>query len=258
MKEILDVATRAALEAGDFLLENFGKIETIQTKADRNLATNLDIEAEKMIISRIHAAFPGHGILAEENTGNRSGGDYLWIIDPLDGTHNFIRSNNVFGVSIGIMRGSVFVGGVVYMPADRELYTSEKGGGAFKNGKPIRVSDRSVLSECSLSFDSSIRKDPDPILALLKELATSVFNIRMTGSSARLLTNVAEGKFDAAVEFFDSAWDFAGSVTLIEEAGGIITDLAGKPLTPESHGYLAANRAYHAQIREILSRHHYD
>jgi myo-inositol-1(or 4)-monophosphatase len=255
MNEIMSVAITAAREAGAFLLENFGKILEVHTKADRNLATNLDIEAEKMIVARIRRAFPSHGILAEENTGNREGSDYTWIIDPLDGTHNFIRKSNVFGVSIGVMHKTRFIAGAVFMPADDEMFTAELGSGAFKNGNRIRVSDRTELAECSLSFDSSIRKDPDRILAILKDLAVRVFNVRMTGSSARLLTNVAEGRFDAAVEFYDSPWDFAGSVALIEEAGGVISDLAGNPLNLDSRGYLAGNRIFHEQIRELLKIH---
>ena len=143
----------------------------------------------------------------------------------MDGTHNFIRDINIFGVSIGILCDSEFVAGVIYMPKDDELYVSEKGSGAYKNGNRIRVSKTDNLKECSLSFDSSLRYQPDIMLKVLGELAMESFNVRMLGSSVRVLSYVAEGNLDYSVEFFDQPWDFAGGVCLIEEAGGKITAL---------------------------------
>ncbi|MDD5583825.1 MAG: inositol monophosphatase [Candidatus Omnitrophica bacterium] len=254
MSEILDVAIGAARQAGTYLLDNFGKISTIESKGDRNLATNLDREAEKIIVDRIKAKFPGHGILAEEGGSSNLSNEYVWIIDPLDGTHNFIRGIDIFGVSIGVVHKNVFVAGVIYMPLGAEMYAAEKGGGAYKNNKRIVVSKNKSLKECSISFDSSIRYAPDVMLKVLGDLAHEVFNVRMLGSSVRVLSYVAEGKLDFSVEFHDRPWDFAGGVAIIEEAGGKLTTLKGAPLTYKDIGYIASNRITHDAVEEIIRR----
>jgi len=255
MKEIINIAIEAARETGEFLDRNFENTLTVETKSDRNLATNLDKEAEANIVKKIKGAFPDHGILGEEGGHHSGGSDYLWIVDPLDGTHNFIRGIDVYGVSIGITHKDKFVAGVIFMPVSNELYVAETGSGAFKNGKRIYVSGNTDIRTCSLSYDSSIRHNPDLILGILKDLSLEVFNIRMTGSSVRLLSYLSEGKFDASVEFCDKAWDFAAGAVLIEEAGGIITSLDGSPLTYKSQGYLAGNPIFYKKIKEIITPH---
>lgn len=252
MKDIINLATAAAKEAGIYLLDNFGKINTIESKDDRSLATNLDCEAEAMIVEKIKSKFPGHGILAEEGGASDLDREFIWIIDPLDGTHNFIRDINIFGVSIGILYRNEFVGGVIYMPAEDELYAGEKGSGAYKNGNKIHVSKHKDLEECSISFDSSIRYSPEIMLKVLGDLAKEVFNVRMLGSSARVMSYLAEGKLDFAVEFYDQPWDFAGGVCILEEAGGKITDLKGNPVTHKTIGYIASNELTHSKVQSIV------
>lgn len=252
MSEILTLGREAAKLAGDFLADNFGKISKIESKGDRNLATNLDKEAEKIIVDKIKAKFPQHGIIAEEGGKEREDSDYLWIIDPLDGTHNFIRDINIFGVSIGVVYKGKFIAGVIYMPLEDELYSAEQGGGAYKNDKKIVVSLVDNLKDCSISFDSSIRYSPKPMLKVLDNLAREVFNIRMFGSSVRALSYIAEGRLDVSVEFHDRPWDFAGGVCIIEEAGGKLIDLKGKPLTYKTIGYIASNKIIHDKIKELV------
>ena len=252
--EILNLAITAAKDAGAFLLDNFGKVSQIEAKGDRNFATNVDKAAEKIIIDKIKAVFPRHGIIAEESGASGPDDDYLWIIDPLDGTHNFIRNIDIFGVSIGIVHKDKFVAGVIYMPKDNELYIGEKGSGAYKNDQRIHVSSKDNLKECSISFDSSIRYSPEVMLKSLDELARKVFNIRMFGSSVRVLSYIAEGKLDFAVEYHDCPWDFSGGVCIIEEAGGKLTSLSKGPLTYKTIGYIASNTKIHELVEEIVCR----
>jgi myo-inositol-1(or 4)-monophosphatase len=252
MSEIISLAAESAKEAGDFLLDNFGKISKIESKGDRNLATNLDKEAEKIIVDKIKSKFPEHGILAEEGGGARLDRDYIWIIDPLDGTHNFIRGIDIFGVSIGVVYKGRFIAGVIYMPVEKELYVGEKGSGAYKNNKKISVSRTKNLKECFISFDSSIRYCPKIMLKTLGDLVKEVFSVRMLGSSARILSYVAEGKLDFAVEFYDRPWDFAGSVSIIEEAGGKLTDLKGNAVAPRTVGYIASNSVIYDAVQKIV------
>ena len=252
--QIMQVAREAAKEAGEYLLSQFGNVGEIIVKGDRNLATNVDKTAEKMIVDKITWSFPEHNILGEEEEYEQKESDYVWIIDPLDGTHNFIRGINIFGVSIGLWHKDEFIAGVVYMPVDDEMYYAYKGQGAYKNGNKISVSAVSTMKEASCSFDSSIRYDKDTMLAVLGEVADQSFNVRMFGSSVRLLTYVAEGVIDFAIEFHDRPWDFAGSVCLIIEAGGVFNGLKGQKATPETIGYVASNPGLYDDINVIIEK----
>jgi myo-inositol-1(or 4)-monophosphatase len=255
MSEILTVCTEAAKAAGEFLRTNFGKVNiNIEIKADQSLVTNLDKEAERIIIDKITRKFPNHGIIGEESGQVGTEKEYMWIIDPLDGTHNFIRQINMFGVSIGVVHQGSFVAGVVYLPVFEELYVAEKDSGAYKNNQRINVSGYKDLEECTVSFDSSIRSAPELKLKVLHDLSVKAFNIRMFGSSARQLTYLAEGKLDAIIEFDDHPWDFAAGACILEEAGGKITNLQGGVLTHKDHGFLASNGRVHQQIQEIVKK----
>lgn len=248
----LSIAKMVAKETGDFLLRSFKKKKEIFSKHDRNLVTNFDIEAEKLIVSQIKQAFPAHGILSEEKE-NLRGNDYLWIIDPLDGTHNFIRGMNIFGVSVALAYKEEVILGVIYMPRDKHMYWAKRGKGAYLNGKKISVSSTKKVKDASVSFDSSIRYDPGEILKVLDRTSRSVFNIRMLGSSARLLSFVAQGILDAAIEFNDEPWDCAAGKVIIEEAGGIFTALDGSPWRIDMKGYLATNGSLHRSFLKIIN-----
>lgn len=255
---MIEIVKQAAIEAGEFLKKSFGTVTKAQifSKGDRNFATEMDRQAEEIIARTLKNAFPEYGILGEEDNRYRIDAENLWIIDPLDGTHNYMRGINLYGVSIGLWQKNEFTLGVVYMPEENGLYWAEKGKGAFKNGKAIKVSAVGDLKDCCLSFDSSIRYAPALMLRVLGDLSGQVFNVRMFGSSVRALTCLAEGTIDCSVEFYDQPWDFAGSACLVTEAGGIITPLKkDEPLTPRTVGYIASNPALYPQIREIVDRH---
>ncbi|MBN2483305.1 MAG: inositol monophosphatase [Candidatus Omnitrophica bacterium] len=248
VEKVIPIACRA----GEFLKDNFGRVHQLHVKGDRNFATEIDRAAERMIVDDIKRGFPGQGILAEEEERSDLENEYLWIIDPLDGTHNYIQHIPVYGVSIGLVRNGDFVLGVIYMPQDNELYVAQKNNGAYKNGQKITVSKKQNLKECSISFDSSIRHSPDIMLRTLGAVAGEVFNVRMLGSSARLLSYVAEGKLDAAIEYHDQPWDFAAGVCIIREAHGVFTDLRGEKVTSHTVGYLAAPAAIHTQLSPLI------
>lgn len=242
-------------EAGKILKDNFGEEFSIESKGDRNLVTDIDKKTQEVIVDTINRHYPDHGIFAEENYRKNLDSEYLWIIDPLDGTHNFIRNIDIFGVSVGLFHKEEFVLGVIYMPLSEELYVGEKGNGAYKNGKPIKVSSVSDLKMASISFDSSIRFSPQEMLGTLDILARNVFNIRMFGSSVRVLTYIAEGKLDFAIEFHDRPWDFAGGVCLIKEAGGVFKDLSGNKVTHRTIGYIASNKMIFEKVYSLLREH---
>lgn len=254
MKSIIDVASSAAREAGALLMEGFGGSRSIMSKADHSLVTDIDTAAEKLIADMIRSSFPSHRILAEEGSTGSPDGAYTWVIDPLDGTHNFIKGIKLFGVSIGVLAGQEFAAGVIYMPCDDELFVAEKGSGARRNGTPIAVSKCGALANCSLHLDSGLRTGPEWLGKLYQDLGGRAFNARMLGSSARLFAYLAEGKLDAAVEFDDKVWDYAAGVCILSEAGGVITEISGKALTPASTNYVASNGLLQKEMEAVISR----
>ncbi len=251
---MIDKVMLTAKCAGTFLKENFGKTHPVHEKGDRNFATEIDRKAEEMIVSALRRDFPSHGILAEENERRDVENECLWIVDPLDGTHNYMQKIPVYGVSIGLVCRGDFVLGVIYMPQEDELYVAEKNNGAYKNGNRIMVSRKQELKSCSVSFDSSIRHNAPVMLKTLQSVAGEVFNVRMLGSSARLLSYVAEGKLDAAIEYHDQPWDFAAGVCLIREAGGVFTDLAGNAPTHKTVGYVTGPGDVHKKLMALVEK----
>jgi len=248
-----EVAIRAAKEAGEILVKNFGKVSKIKAKKEGGLVTNADLEAERKIINLIRKKYPGHSILSEENGKIKGDPEYRWIIDPLDGTHNYVRGIKIFGVSIALEHKGKVILGVIYIPFGNQLYLAQKGEGSYLNGKKIRVSQRK-LKEASMIYDSSISLDREKIIVKnLEKLAKRVFNLRMFGSSARSLSYIAEGKVDFEVEYNDKPWDFSAGALIVEEAGGKVTDLHGRAWSPWTRGYIASNGKLHEEVLRIIS-----
>lgn len=251
MSDLLRVATDAARETSALLLARRGGIRSVETKDDRSLVSDVDREAEALIRGRIAAAFPSHGILGEEGGGSFTDAETTWVIDPLDGTHNYLRGLPLFGVSIGVVRRGEFVVGVIAIPAEGLLYAAERGSGAWRDGERISVSDRTDPAAWSVGMDSELRTRFPHKARVLEELGRSVFNVRMLGSSARSLSLVAEGSLDGLVEFFDHPWDFAAGVTIVEEAGGRFTGFDGAPPPCSPAAYVAGGPAAHRWLLDL-------
>jgi myo-inositol-1(or 4)-monophosphatase len=245
-----DIAIKAATQAGRMLSDCFGQISKISAKGDRDLVTDIDLAAERIIKSQIIKNFPQDSILSEENPYEQKS-EFKWIIDPLDGTHNYIHNIDIFGVSIALAYKDEVVMGIIYMSQADELYFAQKNKGAYLNGKRISVSKRKIR-EATLIFDSSIRYQKNRMLKDLGKLVDKVFNVRMFGSTVRGLTYIAEGKAEAEVEYNDKLWDFAAGLLLIEEAGGRCTDLSGRRWNIKTRGYIASNGKIHNKVLALI------
>lgn len=253
MKEILNIAEMAAREAGALLKDNFGKNIVVQQKKDMSLVTDIDKKSEAIIVEIIHSHWPDHSIIGEESGGSFDhSSDFTWVIDPIDGTHNFIRGMKLFGVSIGILKKKEFVGGVIYLPCDDVLYAAEYGAGAFKNGNRIRVSEYAKPEECTLVYDSGFKQLVDEKTRALAAVAPEMFNVRMFGASVRNLTYLAEGIADVVIEFDDNLWDYAAGVVIVTEAGGKVTNHNGGKLHPDDRKYVASNGFVHDAMLKLL------
>ena len=245
------IGVKAAKEAGRILIDNFKKPIKVKSKEDKSLVTNIDLAAERKIVELIKEKYPQDNILSEENKFKISDSDFRWIIDPLDGTHNYIHQIELFGTSIALEFKNEIILGVIYLPVTKKLYVAEKNKGTYLNGRRINVSQRK-LENSTMVYDSSIRYNKKPALSTLEKIADRVFNIRMLGSSVYHLSYIAEGKIDLDIEFNDKLWDFAAGLLLIEEAGGKATDFAGKKWNSKTKGYIASNGIIHRDVLKII------
>jgi len=245
------IGVKAAKEAGKILLDNFKKPIKVKSKEDKSLVTNIDLAAERKIVELIKEKYPQDNILSEENKFKISDSDFRWIIDPLDGTHNYIHQIELFGISIALEFKNEIILGVIYLPVTKKLYVAEKNKGTYLNGRRINVSQRK-LENSTMVYDSSIRYNKKPALSTLEKIADRVFNIRMFGSSVYHLSSIAEGKIDLDIEFNDKLWDFAAGLLLIEEAGGKATNFAGKKWNSKTKGYIASNGIIHRDVLKII------
>jgi len=254
---IINVMVQAARKAGRTLARDFGEVENLQVslKGPNNFVTAADRRAEKILIEELSRARPGYSILAEE-TGAIPGPDrtHRWIIDPLDGTTNFLHGFPLFAISVALEREGQLVAGLIYNPVTDELYTGERGKGAFLNDRRIRVAARSRLVDAMITCGIPHYGRGDHALAL-KELAAvmgQVAGVRRTGSAALDLAFVAAGRCDGFWERTLSAWDMAAGILLVREAGGFVTDLAGGDAMLDRGDIVAGNEAIQRDLLGVL------
>jgi myo-inositol-1(or 4)-monophosphatase len=255
---MIDVAIAAARHAGAYLKESLGRVRTVEVKEgeERNLVSDIDRESERRIIGMIRERYPDHGILAEESGGSGAEAETVWVIDPLDGTTNFLHGLPIFCVTIGIHRRGEPVAGVVYDPNLDELFTAERGAGAFLNGAPLRVSRSSTLISSLLvtGFPYDIARNPDFAVERFNAFLMEARGVRRLGSAALDLCYVAAGRLDGFWEVNLHPWDMAAGVLLVEEAGGRVTDFGGAPTTIHHRQVLASNGRIHDAMVRVLAR----
>lgn len=251
MNEFLKAALLAAQRADEISMKHFRKDVAVDIKPDQSPVTIADREAEKAIIAAIRNEFPDHGFLGEETGKSSNSSDYIWIIDPIDGTKNFIRNIPLFGTQIGLMHKDKLIVGISSMPAMGELlYAAD--GKAFLNGDPVGVSDISELAQSAISFAGLNRWPKQISTAELFRLFGSIDRVRAFGDCYPFHL-VATGRLEAVVQSMIHIWDIAALVAIIEAAGGKCTDFTGKPIGIESTNLLATNGKIHDQILDYFN-----
>lgn len=241
----LALAIEAAHLGGEVLREGLGKIRDVRTvgyKGEVDLVTDYDRRSEQLIVAAIQRRFPGHSVLAEEGTEGGSDPHHRWIIDPLDGTTNFAHGYPVCCVSIAYERDGELAVGAVYDPFRDELFTATKGQGATVNGTPLRVSITPDLAHSLLvtGFPYN-RATLDGVLERWGRLVRRSQAVRRDGAAALNLCYVGAGRFDGFWEATLQAWDAAAGVLIVREAGGVATDIHGKPWTSADRSIIATN-----------------
>jgi myo-inositol-1(or 4)-monophosphatase len=231
MHPMLNTAIKAARRAGNLINRASLDIDHLKVgvKQQSDFVTEVDRAAEATIIETLREVYPSHAILAEES-GASGDSEYQWIVDPLDGTTNFIHGFPQYAISIALLHKGIPNHAVVYDPNRNELFTASKGAGAFLNEKRIRVSKRAKLDEALIGtgFPYRVFDHVEPYLAIFREVTRRSAGVRRPGSAALDLAWVAAGRMDAFWEFGLSPWDIAAGILLIQEAGGLVSDLAGE------------------------------
>ncbi len=260
MQPLVNIAVRAARRAGEIIIRGMNRLHRleIRAKGQNDFVTEIDLAAERDIIETIRKHYPDHGVLAEESgelDGARGESEFVWIIDPLDGTTNFLHGFPQFAVSIAVARRGRVEHGVIYDPLRQELFTTSRGEGAQLDGRRIRVSSHVGLEGALIGTGFPYRSNVrwlDNYMAMLKTVMQRTAGIRRPGSAALDLAYVAAGRLDGFWEFGLAPWDTAAGTLLITEAGGLVSTLRGAEYNQQGH-ILAGSPKVHAALLEALA-----
>lgn len=257
-EDFLGVAMEAARKGGEILTGAFGQLRNgqIDLKGMGDYVTELDNRSEQAIIDRIKASYPDHIIHAEESGVDSRDSSYRWVIDPLDGTANYVQSIPIYGISIALLREGRIILGVVYHPERDEMFWAEQDEGAYLNGERICVSSRDDIAYSMLAsgFPWRSKRYLDDYLGCFKELFNAAAGIRRMGAAAIDLAYTACGRFDGFWELRLGPWDIAAGILLILEAGGAVTDFQGGTDYLKSGNVVAGNKEIHRIVLEVVGR----
>ena len=250
------IAINAALKAGNYIRKNIGRAKDVRYKGEINIVTDIDKKAENIIVNAIRKAYPSHNFLAEEGTYTKKDSRFTWVIDPLDGTTNFLHGFPVFCVSIALEYDGKPLVGVVYDPTRDELFYAEKGRGAFLNKKRIHVSKITNIKKALLStgFAYNVKRAKDNNINRFARFIKASQAVRRPGSAAIDLCYVASGRFDGFWELGLHPWDAAAALLVVQEAGGKVTRFNGLKYTIYDKDILASNSKIHSQMIRVLSK----
>ena len=254
MEDWVGFAGSLAREAGGLLYEKLNSQHQVHYKGTIDLVTEADKMSEDLIMTAISRRWPNHGILSEESAEKNEEAPMRWIVDPLDGTTNYAHGFPFFCVSIALEQDGRVILGTIYDPVRDELFAAERGSGAYCNGRKLHVSSEGDLSRSLLAtgFPYDIRVSKENNLNYFNAMALRAQAVRRPGAAALDLSYLASGRLDGFWELKLKPWDTAAGCLLIEEAGGLITDLAGQPWNIFSPGLVASNRLIHEQMMDVL------
>src|SRR4030088_1989456 len=243
-----------AREAGALLMHHFKQYLKIEYKGDADLVTAADRASEVLIRDRIRQQWPDHDVLGEEQGLNDQGSEYRWYVDPLDGTTNFAHTFPVFNTTLALERAGEMIAGVVFDPTRQEMFSAERGGGAYLNNRRIRVSKASRIEDALVATGFPSRKRHENVnVHFYYQLAMVTHGVRRAGAAALDLAYVASGRLDAFWEFGLNPWDMAAGVLLVREAGGTVSDMHGGPFSVSGRHVLVDNTILHQPLLSMFA-----
>ena len=255
MTSFVETATEIAYEAGSLLRHYFERRVRFEMKAEFDLVTEADRASEKLVVERLTKHFPSHGIVAEEGGGHESDSGYRWFVDPLDGTTNFAHGYPIWNVTLALERNGELIAGVVFDPTRDEMFTAERGSGTFLNGRRVRVSGAARVADCLMCTGfPNHNRSTNPNIHFFHELAMAAHGVRRGGSAAIDLAYVASGRLDGFWEIGLSPWDMAAGILLVEEAGGVCTDMKGGRHHLKSAHLLTDNGLVHDELLGMFGK----
>jgi len=255
--QYLATAIEAVIRAGDVQLARFGTDVRVDKKGAIDLVTEIDLQIEREFRLMIAERFPDHVVLGEEfeSRGDREAATpFCWVFDPVDGTTNYAHGLPIFCSSLALEIDGELAVGAIYDPTRRELFTAERGQGAWLNGRPLKVSSADKLIDALLvtGFHYGIQRDPEELVSLFREFITKAQAVRRLGSAALDLAYVAAGRFDGYWESKIQPWDVAAGALIVEEAGGQVTTVTGGPFRSRAGSVLATNRRIQDLKRDVM------
>lgn len=254
MDSYVETAQEIAREAGGILSRFLSERIGFELKGEHDLVTEADRASEKFVVERLRGHFRDHDIVAEEGSGHVSGAEYRWYVDPLDGTTNFAHGFPVFNVTLALEHRNQIIAGVIYDPTRDEMFSAERGGGAFLNGEQIRVSTADRLTDALVATGfPSRRRHQNVNVHFYYQLAMLTHGVRRAGAAAIDLAYVACGRLEAFWEFGLNPWDMAAGLLLVEEAGGKCSDMKGDPAHVHVPHLLASNASVHEETLALFA-----
>lgn len=255
MHPFLNTATTAARKAGRAIMRGYERLDEVKVsqKGHNDFVTDVDQKAEKIIIETLQTAYPDHAFMGEES-GTQGESEFLWVIDPIDGTTNFVHGYPHFCVSIALVQKGKVEHGLIYDPVRDDLFTASRGGGAFLNGHRLRKSGPKALSSSLVGVSLAKRTIPATIKAAVIDMGEKSSGIRRAGSSALDLAYVAANKLDACYQWGMKPWDIAAGVLMVHEAGGLVIEPRGREYLSTGH-LLASDLKLMPQLEAILATH---
>ncbi len=255
MRGAHSAAERAVRQAAKAVMGLYGRAQGVQ-KADKSIVTEADTRSEALIKKALFSAFPGYSFIGEESGRDMRASDYAWVVDPLDGTTNFAMQNPFFCISVALAKKGVPVLGIVYYPVMDEMYSAEKGKGAYLNKARIRVSGVGSMEQAFVMFcHGKKREHIEESLGFYSELKRENKKIRQLGAAALELCYLAAGRAEAFIMPGANPWDVAAGELIVQEAGGAVTDMLGNRYDINSEGIVASNGVLHREILQIAAKH---
>ena len=248
----LDVAKSVAKEMGKIQLKNFRKNLKVIRKSPKDFVSNIDLECQNLSYELLRKEFEYEILSEEKKIQDDIASDLFWIIDPVDGTHNYISGLPNFGVSIALATKKEFLLGVIYLPYFDEMYYAVKNQGAFMNNEKIQVSKNNDLEKSMITIDNQFYLDKKSF-DVYKKIVDSCFTTRILGSAVYDFCLIASGKVDARVWNNTKVFDFAAGLTIINEAGGKVTDFSGNQINLDTHDILGSNSFVHQELLTVIN-----
>lgn len=251
MDDFLSLACDAARAAGAIARAGFRTSMSVREKSDKEFVSEYDLKAEEDLVSRIRQKFPDHGIYSEEAGDIKHDSRYLWVLDPIDGTHNYIYGLPYYGVSVGLLEDGRPLVGAICLPEEDELLHAVRGKGAFLNGEKVNVSKR-PLDRAYVFYQCPYPHSGRMPYEVFERITHNIQVVRILGAAVTNIRHLAAGCADAYIMHSLRPYDVAAGTLIIEEAGGRVTDFAGRPWNMESRSYLASNGLIHDKLLEEL------